>query len=306
MSAVKCQEQWDAATRRRVEENMGLAWKWARFYAQKYRIRSMSIDDLVQESAFAIARAHQKFNPSLGFAFSTYAVSRIKQAITRAILMRENIIRIPENAHKKPDKTAKNSPRRDRCIALVKNAKRTISMSGATGSKAGGFNFQAEAEHEPEYDFCEVERVRAAILSLKEREQFVVMSRFGIDCDKLTLDEVRKKLGISRERTRQIQVKAVRKLARNLGVEHTILKARGRGAKEPISEIAIRIARSHGLKCFTKRDSELVEEICKEWGSRGKDLGESVSQAIRKKPGRLILGKTTIKGRVYSQFVLPD
>ncbi|HSI60094.1 MAG TPA: RNA polymerase sigma factor RpoD [Ideonella sp.] len=208
--------------------------------AKKYTNRGMQFLDLIQEGNVGLMKAVEKFEYRRGFKFSTYATWWIRQAITRSIADKARTIRIPvhmiETINKmnrlsrqhlqefgfEPDAALlaeKMEIPEDKIRKIMKIAKEPISMEAPIGdegdSSLGDFiedtNNTAPIEAAMQAGLRDV--VREILDSLTPRESKVLRMRFGIDMSSdHTLEEVGKQFDVTRERIRQIEAKAIRKL----------------------------------------------------------------------------------------------
>lgn len=208
--------------------------------AKKYIGRGMTFLDLIQEGNKGLIRAVEKYAWRKGFKFSTYATWWIRQAITRAIADQARTIRIPvhmvETINKlmrisrqlmqdlgrepTPEEIAQQMEiEPDRVREILKISQKTTSLETPIGDDGDSYlgDFIADEAQMSPYDATasrmlkeDIERV---LQTLTDREAKVVRMRFGLNSSRpMTLEEVGKKFGVTRERIRQIEAKALRKL----------------------------------------------------------------------------------------------
>ena len=208
--------------------------------AKRYVGRGMSFLDLIQEGNIGLMKATEKFDYKRGFKFSTYATWWIRQAITRAISDQSRTIRLPVHVGETINRVRKIAHRlqqilereptedevaraldlsTERVRQILDHSRTPISLEAPVGSEGDAFlgDFIEDDKLPQPIELAShqlmKEQIAEALGKLSERERKIIELRFGL-CDGKyrTLEEVGREFGITRERIRQIEAKALRKL----------------------------------------------------------------------------------------------
>jgi RNA polymerase primary sigma factor len=227
---------YDAAKRELSASNLRLVVS----IAKKYRNRGLSFLDLIQEGNTGLMRAVDKFEYERGFKFSTYATWWIRQAITRAIADQSRTIRVPvhmidtmtkvrlvtrqllQELGREPsvEETAERAGLNiDDARVIIKMARQPLSLDQPVGDHDDSYFGEFLEDHRDDDPLYEAnqdslkQHINEAMQSLNYREREILRLRYGLaDGYSYTLEEVGRIFSVTRERVRQIESKAVRKL----------------------------------------------------------------------------------------------
>ncbi len=229
----------ERARQRLIQSNLRLVVSIAR----RYTNRGLTFLDLIQEGSMGLMRATEKFDPEKGFKFSTYATWWIRQAITRALADKSRAIRVPVHMNERLSKMYKvvrqlreklgraptveeiaeaSNLEKDKLLQIMGASKNLLSLDNVyrEGFEATlGEMLEDESAAKPEENATSellTRDINRLLQTLAPQEREVIKLRFGLANGRpLTLEESGKILGYSRERVRQIEFKAMKKLRNN-------------------------------------------------------------------------------------------
>lgn len=295
-----------------IEKNLRLIYSMANGYVG----RGLDFDDLVQEGCLGLITAVEKFDPTLGSKFSTYAVYWIRQAITRALSEKSQMIRVPTHVYEKNGKIYNMYMELTKILGRDPTIEELAEKLELPASQIESYltmrehitvtslnQFIDEEGQTQLYDFIpdqssdftkniEKDDLREEIITildscgLTEIQKMVVLLKYGfIDNQPLSLVEVSKRLGITRERARQIEISAFRRLvnssaiksiAEEAGISHQTLNdiQRIRDFYNNHRSKSFRMyknAEKKGEEDMAKK-AATIYEICKEYSSEEVDM----------------------------------
>jgi RNA polymerase primary sigma factor len=237
LSAIRRGEyRADAAKQRLVEANLRLVVSIAR----RWKNRGVGLLDLIQEGNIGLMRAAEKFDYRRGFKFATYATWWVRQAVSRSVADQGRTIRIPVHmieATNKVFRTARLLVQQhgreptpaeiaahmeapiEEVMTVFKLVREPVSLDAPIGDTDDGSlgdvvpDRQTPSPADASMTLLLEERVRKALVTLTPREEIIVRLRFGIEAPTdYTLEELGNRFAVTRERIRQIEEKALRKL----------------------------------------------------------------------------------------------
>ncbi len=207
--------------------------------AKQYQNQGLALPDLINEGNLGLMKAAEKFDETRGFKFISYAVWWIRQSILQALAEQSRIVRLPLNqvghlnrinrAFSKFEQEHERNPSADELAEAMDvdpgRVEEVMKMVGRHTSIDAPFSEgeenslldvlpdanEAPADNELDKESLAIE-VRRTLALLPERERLILSMFYGIDQPELTLEEIGERLGLSRERVRQIKEKTIKKL----------------------------------------------------------------------------------------------
>jgi len=248
MLARKIQKGDAAARKRMIQSNLRLVINIARRYSHM----GLPILDLIEEGNLGLMKAVEKFDPARGYRFSTYGSWWVKQYITRAIANQSKTIRVPvymmetiSRWKKVQERLTQKLGRKPRIGEVARSMRlpvkkireisrmisRTASLDAPIGDDEGGRFMdliEDQASKSPVDEFGKIlrhERIQGLLERMNKREREILSLRFGLeDGVTRTLSDTAKRFGITRERVRQIENVAMKKLRTHLANQELFLK----------------------------------------------------------------------------------
>ena len=222
-----------------IAHNLKLVVKYAKLIKQSYK-SNVPLIDLIQAGNMGLMRAVEKFDFTRGYAFSTYAIWWIRQSIIRHIYESENSIRVPVHMSEKFTTISKaesafidangREPTYEELSDDVKMTEKEYNLFKTVNTQVSSLNFTVGDDDscevmdlvnvgtdDPVYEETEREMLKSAINEvldgMEPREAYIIRARYGLDGDTpKTLEQIGADLGITRERVRQLETIAMRKL----------------------------------------------------------------------------------------------
>lgn len=202
----------DYSTWRLVVHNL----RWGAYWASRSRKWGMELEDLIQQASLGLIRAAQKFDRRRGIRFTTYATYWIRQSIGRGLLESYSLFHWP--VYKAAELVPANLSGDDEVMASLKLGERREQQLTASDYES---ELLTDPDQDPEYlvyRFELRELIEKVIADFDKREREILFSRFGIDREQKTLEELGKQFRVTRERIRQIEHKLLKIAGKRLSI----------------------------------------------------------------------------------------